>query len=342
MSEHKTGKRGSERIGADEKEPGSHARELDEKPIMHRLRLERASIAKLCWFVCGYIVLIALVGWLVHGPGGAGGFFHFSAWLFPAVIVLAFPFETVDSAAGMGFGTALTPLLLAMGYDPLAVVPTLLIVQAITGLVTASAHHEFQNVQFSIRNGPNEATKLMLLIALFGVAAVIVSIVLVYLTFKLPTPIIESYVAILVLVMGIVALAHRFLIGGGKTAFRPKRMIGFAALAGVNKGIGAGGYGPVVTLGQLYAGVYEKSAAAITSLAEAWVSIAGAITFFAITAAGVKLDLDLLPSVLAGSLLAAIGSPYLVRILPNRIISYLIPGYAVVIAAVLIAKLYLA
>lgn len=342
MLKRKTGKRASGRAGSNEREPGSSARKLDKKPIKHRLRLRRASIAKLCWFLCGYVVLIAVAGWLVDRPTGTGGFFHFSAWLFPAVVVLAFLFETVDSAAGMGFGTALTPLLLAMGHDPLTVVPTLLIAQAITGLVTASAHHEFQNVQFSIGNGLNEATKLMLLIALFGVAAVIVSIVLVYLTFKLPASIIESYVAILVLMMGIVALAHRFLAGGGRIAFRPKRMIGFAALAGINKGIGAGGYGPVVTLGQLYAGVYEKSAAAITSLAEAWVSIAGAITFFAITAAGVKLNLDLLPSVLAGSLLAAIGSPYLVRILPNRIIGYLIPGYAVVIAAVLMAKLYLA
>ena len=340
MSKRKNSKRASNRAVSAEKEPGSRARKLDKRPIKQRLRLRRASIAKLCWFLCGYVVLIALAGWLVDRPTGIDGFFHVSAWLFPTVIVLAFLFETVDSAAGMGFGTALTPLLLAMGYDPLTVVPTLLIVQAITGIVTASAHHEFQNVQFSIRNGLNEATKLMLLIALFGVAAVIVSIVLVYLTFKLPASIIESYVAVLVLVMGIAALGHRFA-ARGKPAFRPKRMIGFAALAGVNKGIGAGGYGPVVTLGQLYAGVYEKSAAAITSLAEAWVSIAGAITFFAITAAGIKLDFDLLPSVLAGSLLAAIGSPYLVRILPNRIISYLIPGYAVIIAAVLMAKLYL-
>jgi uncharacterized membrane protein YfcA len=340
MPKRNPGKRAPDRTGSAEKEPGARARKLDGRPIKHRLRLRRASIAKLCWFLCGYVVLVALAGWLVDRQTGTGTFFHFSAWLFPTVIALAFLFETVDSAAGMGFGTALTPLLLALGHDPLTVVPTLLIVQAITGLVTASAHHEFQNVQFSIRKGLNEATRLMLLIALSGVAAVIVSIVLVYLAFKLPASIIESYVAILVLVMGIVALVQR--IGPrGTPAFRPKRMIGFAVVAGINKGIGAGGYGPVVTLGQLYAGVYEKSAAAITSLAEAWVSVAGAITFFAITAAGIRLDLELLPSLLAGSLLAAIGSPYLVRILPNRIISYLIPGYAMIIAAFLLAKLYL-
>lgn len=324
---------------SDGNEPGSSARELDKQPLRKRLRLERATVAKLCWFGCGYLILIALTGWLVPYPSESAAFFRLSTWLFPTVIVLAFVFETIDSAVGMGFGTALAPLLLSMGYDALAVVPVLLITQAITGLVTAAVHHEFHNVRFSVRNGMNEATKLMLLIALFGVIAVIASILLVYLALDLPDSTIKIYVAILVLLMGIITFVQRF-VPHEKTTFRPKRMIGFAALAGFNKGIGAGGYGPVITLGQLYAGVYEKSAAAITSLAEAWVSIAGAITFFAISAVGMKLNLVLLPSVLAGSLLAAIASPYLVRILPNRILSYLIPLYAIVIAGVLLVRLF--
>jgi len=50
--------------------------------------------------------------------------------IIPIVIILAFLFETMDSFAGMGFGTGLTPLLLLMGYEPLQVVPILLISEA--------------------------------------------------------------------------------------------------------------------------------------------------------------------------------------------------------------------
>lgn len=320
-------------------ELGSRARQLDDQPIRQRLRLERGSVAKLCWFGCGYLVVIALTGWLVHNPARAAGFFHPSTWLSPTIMALAFLLETMDSAAGMGFGTALAPLLLSMGYDPLAVVPVLLIDQAITGPVTAAMHHQFQNVHFSIRGALNPAAKLTLLIALFGVVAVIASVSLVYLALDLPDSIIKLYVAVLVLLMGAVALVQRFA-PGRKTAFRPKRMIGFAILAGLNKGIGGGGYGPVVTIGQIFAGVYEKSATGITHLAEALVSIAGASTFFAISATGAEPNLALLPSVLAGSLLAAIGAPYLVRVLPNRVLGYGTPIYAVIIAMVLLAKIY--
>ena len=53
--------------------------------------------------------------------------------LIPLVIILAFIFETMDSCAGMGFGTGLTPLLFLLGYEPLQVVPILLISETITG-----------------------------------------------------------------------------------------------------------------------------------------------------------------------------------------------------------------
>jgi uncharacterized protein len=127
--------------------------------------------------------------------------------------------------------------------------------------------------------------------------------------------------------MAVAAIARH--VGKRRTEYRPKRMVAFAAWAAFNKGIGGGGYGPVLTLGQLYSGVYEKSAAAITSLAEGATSVAGIITFFALEAAGVKVDLGLLPSVLA-----AILSPYLVRVMPNRMLGYFIPAYALVLGLI--------
>ena len=317
--------------------PGEAARALDDRSIRERMQLDSKTIGKLAVFASGYVALLwVLIEYLdlsaTRSVTGIGA-------LVPAVVVLAFLFETMDSAAGMGFGTALSPLLLALGYDPLAVAPALLVSESLTGFIAGSMHNEFRNAEFSFEWPPNEATKLVSLIAGIGVTAVIGSVVLTYLALSLPDSLIKTYVAILVIVMGIIGIVRQYI---QPTAdYRPKQMIAFAALAGFNKGIGGGGYGPVVTLGELYSGVYEKSAAAITSLAEGFVSIAGIIAFLTISAVGIQLNFVLLPSLLAGSLLAGVTGPYLVRVFPNQLFKYVIPTYAFLIGLLAFAKLYL-
>lgn len=320
---------------------GSSAKKIDGTPLSERLKLDNKSSKKLGILIVSYAILILLSVYFVFNPTNITGLFDIGMWLFPIVIFLAFIFETLDSAAGMGFGTALSPLLLAMGYDPLAVVPVLLISESFTGLLSAAVHHEFENIQFSTERPINEATRLMLMIAGFGVVSVIASVILTYFAIEIAPNFIKTYVAILVLAMGAFAIFRRFFNGQSSNEYKPKRMIGYALFAGFNKGIGGGGYGPVVTLGEIHSGVYEKSAAAITSLAEGLVSIVGIVTFFGISMAGVDLHFKLLPSVLVGSVLAAIASPYIVRVLPNRIFSYVIPVYAFIVGVIVMGKLYI-
>ncbi len=249
------------------------------------------------------------------------------------VIILAFIFETLDSAAGMGFGTCMAPFLFLLGYSPLQVVPSLLISEAITGLIDAFFDHEFGNVQFSFRP-LNDPTKLTLQVAIFGCIAIFLSIFLTYIAFKSPVMIIKIYVAILVLTMGFIGLIRLKIKKKTEITLKPKLFIAFSVLAGFNKGIGGGGYGPVITMGQIYCGVYEKSATAIVSLAEALVSITGIFTFLLITIAGIELDLVLLPSIFTGGFIAAILSPYLVRIMPNLIWKIIIPIYAIIMGII--------
>ncbi|MBS3802443.1 MAG: hypothetical protein KGY65_06805 [Candidatus Thermoplasmatota archaeon] len=53
--------------------------------------------------------------------------------LYPLIILISFLLETMDSSAGMGFGTELTPLLFLLGYTSLKVVTILFLSEAITG-----------------------------------------------------------------------------------------------------------------------------------------------------------------------------------------------------------------
>jgi len=256
------------------------------------------------------------------------------------VIILAFIFETLDSAAGMGFGTGMSPLLLSMGYSAIQVVPALLISEAITGIIDGIFDHEFKNVQFSFRP-LNETTKITLSIAFFGCLATFISVFLSYYVIGFSEDLIKIYVAILVVFMGILGLLRLKLKNLKVYKYKPKMLFVFSAIAGFNKGIGGGGYGPVVTLGEIFSGVYEKSATAIVSFAEGLVSITGIIVFFSISFAGVNIDLLLVPSIFTGGFFAAILSPYLVRVLPNKIWKYLIPFYAFGIGLYLLLKIFI-
>lgn len=250
------------------------------------------------------------------------------------IIVLAFFFELMDSSAGMGFGTSMSPLLLLMGYDPLQVVPVLLVSETVTGFFAGAFHHEFENVRFSFRD-MNRATKVMLLIAGVGCIAIFFSVII---TIGLSRAAVKTYVAVLVLAMGVIGL-FRFE-KEREWSYRPKILVGFAALAGFNKGIGGGGYGPVVTMGEIFSGIYEKSAVGIVSLAEGIVSLVGVGSYFLISAVGETLDFMLLPSVFTGGFFAAILSPYMVRVLPNKAWRIIIPLYAFSIGIFLILKMY--
>lgn len=255
------------------------------------------------------------------------------------VILLAFLFEMMDSSAGMGFGTGLTPLLLFIGYEPLQVVPILLISEAVTGVTSGIFHHEFQNVRFSIKKPINKETKTMLMIAGIGCFAIFLSVILTYYSLKLPKDVIKTYVGILVLFMGIIGIIR--LKSKVRDTYKPKLLTGFAALAGFNKGIGAGGYGPVVMMGQLFSGIYEKTATAIVSLAEGFVCIVGVVAFLLISSYGVTIDYVLLPSIFTGGFLAAIFSPYMVRVLPNNTWKLVIPIYAISMGILTLSKVFL-
>jgi len=247
--------------------------------------------------------------------------------LFIFIIILAFIFESMDSMAGMGFGTALSPLLFLLGYSPLQVVPTILISETITGVIDTYFDHEFKNVRYSFRP-LNDATKIGLIIAFVGCIAIFASILLGYFAIDFPDIVIKTYVAVLVIFMGISGFIRVKLRKMEFSNANPKLLIGFSALAGFNKGIGGGGYGPVITMGQIFSGVYEKSATAIVSFSESIVSFVGILTFFLISFAGVNVDLILLPSLFSGGFLAALASPYLVRVIPNKFWKIFIPAYA--------------
>ncbi len=251
-----------------------------------------------------------------------------------AVVGLALVFEFLDSAAGMGYGTAFTPMLLLMGYEPLQIIPIIMIQQACAGLVGAYMHGEYGNVEWRFRP-LSESVKLLLIISGIGMLAVSCSITSIYGVLKLGDVWIKSYVVILLLAMGVTALFRSKKV----SVYRPRRMYFFGALAGFNKGIGGGGYGPVVTIGGLLSGIPAKTMMAITAFSEGLVCIVSIFVWFFWLNHGVVVDFVLLPSMILGSMLSVIAAPYATRVLPEVTWRTIVPIYCCVIAGIIFWKL---
>ena len=325
------------------------ARELeDQKPtISARARLTGQQVKTLLIYSCAFAVLFLIAIWLAGNPFEftqrlpsefvkAKGWMGTDNWMLVwwVILMCAF-FEYMDSAGGMGYGTALTPLMLMAGFDPRQVVPCVMITEMFTGLIAGMVHGEFDNVQWQFKP-MNETTKLVVIVAIIGMACVGFSITAAYKIFSVHKFWIKLYVAVLLVVMGVCSLLT------AKTfqTYRPKWMWLFAGIAGFNKGIGGGGYGPVVTVGGLLAGVPVKSMVAVTSLAEGATCLFAVIVWFALLTSGVVIDYLLLPSFVIGTVLAAVGAPYTTRILPEKFWKIVVPVYCCILAVYSFYKLW--
>ena len=232
------------------------------------------------------------------------------------LLLLSFVCEYVDSTLGMGYGTTLMPLLLIFGYSPLQIVPVILISELFSGLLAGFLHHREGNVDLkpktldlhiiwqsikelgyieSFAQGIPKHLKVALLLTLCSVFGTVVAV---FLAVSLPKFWVTLYIGVIVLAMGIVIL----ICFNKNFEFSWKKLIGLGLLASFNKGISGGGYGPVVTCGQIFSGVEGKSAVGITSLAEGLTCAVGIISYALISKN--PLDLSLAPLITIGAVLS--------------------------------------
>jgi uncharacterized membrane protein YfcA len=206
------------------------------------------------------------------------------------IILLAFVCEYIDSSLGMGYGTTLTPLLLLMGYQPLQIVPAVLLSELFTGLSAGFFHHKAKNVNLKIGTIAFKIAIVMAGCSVFG------TLIAVFVALKISSFVLKLYIGILVLSMGILILVTL-----NKTfRFTWKKITSLGILAAFNKGISGGGYGPLVTSGQILSGVNSKNAIGITSLAEGLTCLVGVITYLAFT--NHTIEWVLAPSLVVGAL----------------------------------------
>jgi len=124
--------------------------------------------------------------------------FELALWTGIVIVCMAFITEYMDSTLGMGYGTTLTPLLILLGFEPMQIVPSVLLSELITGLFAGFTHHSVGNVDFrpktmnvrkivkalkefgifeSFNRGIPLHLKVALLVALCSIAGIVVAII---------------------------------------------------------------------------------------------------------------------------------------------------------------------
>jgi len=241
-------------------------------------------------------------------PLGMGGGSEWST-LLPRAAILVFAMalacEYLDSSLGMGYGTTLTPLLLLAGFAPLDIVPAILLSEAVTGVAAGLLHQRDGNVNF-LRDARARRTAL-LLIALSTIGAIAAAMLAV----KVSKEVLTLFIATIIVAMGIVIL----LTAGRPFRFRPAGIVAIGAVAAFNKGLSGGGYGPLVTAGQVVSGLPPKNAVAITSVAESFTCVVGLTTYLAL---GREINWGLALPLVTGALLSVPIATLTVRRMPEK------------------------
>ena len=265
------------------------------------------------------------------------------------IIGLAFIAEYIDSGLGMGYGTLLSPLLIIWGFSPISVVPSILITQAFGGLSASIFHHKYGNASFQLRSwnpfyifqkikeygvkesfekGFSEDLKTVIFITTFGIIATIIAA---FAAIRVSTVFLNTYIGILVMLMGVVLLS------GITFRYSTPKMYLVGIVSSFNKGFSGGGFGPVVTGGQMVLGQDHKKAISCTTAAEFPICIVGFLIYLftdSISNWGLIISLGI------GAMLAGVAGPRMTRTLDKKTLLLIVSLVMIILGVITLAKTY--
>jgi hypothetical protein len=238
----------------------------------------------------------------------------------------SFALELVDSSLGMGYGTTLTAILLLFGIPPLELVPAVLVSQFLCGFSAGFFHAESGNVRLD-RGGPH--LRAILLLSSFSLVGSVAGVVA---AFSLSSTALTAAIGSIILASGALILIGRrrgFLYRGWKIG-------ALALVASFNKSLSGGGYGPIMTGGQILSGIEARAAVGITSFAEGFTCLVGTVMFLV---EGRGWNRELLLPVVAGAMLSVPISARLVRRVREAWMKQVIAWATMTMGVVILARL---
>lgn len=265
--------------------------------------------------------------------------------IFVAIVAVTFLCGYMDVSLGMGYGSTLTPLLLIAGFLPLHVVPSVLLGQLAGGMVGGLSHHKFGNIRLDFRRD-EELLKRRLrglgyiprspdakVVFVLSICGIVGAIVAVFFAINIPRIALETYIGGMILIIGLIILIRR----NREFTFSWKGLIGIGLISAFNKGASGGGYGPLVTGGQIISGRDAKSSIGSTTLAEAFICVVAFLTYLI-----VKVDIDwkLASAVCIGSVIASPLAALTTKKLHTENLKFIIGLLITVLGALTLIRTY--
>lgn len=240
------------------------------------------------------------------------------------VALAGFLATLVDGALGMGFGPTSSTILLSGGLSPGAVSTTVNLAKVVTGAAAGISHWRFGNVD----------RRLVVRLALPGAAGALVGVTILA---SVDGDVLRPILALALLVVGV-----RILFRFSRPLGRPERagaqarthaaedrgVLVAGAAGGVTNGL-IGAWGPVVTPVLLHKGVPPRYTVGSVNTAEVAVATVAAGSLLA-SLQGAGLDLGVVVAMLAGGVLAAPLSAWVIRYLPARGMGVAVAGLLLV------------
>lgn len=228
-----------------------------------------------------------------------------SAQISVIIFLMALICEYIDSSLGMGYGTTLTPLLLMIGFSPLQIVPCVLLSELLSGISAFIFHHKDGNINLS--TDKTARTTVKWLCVLSGIGAVLAATFAIH----IPKYLLTLFIGLIILSAGVISLIN----SGQIKKYKKYNIIILGTIAAFNKGLSGGGYGPLVTSGQLVSGLKPKTAVAVTSLSESVTCFIGLSAYLLL---GKEIYWPLALPLILGALLSVPAATFTVKKIPEK------------------------
>jgi len=212
------------------------------------------------------------------------------------IFLLAIVMEIIDSGLGCMYGSLLAPILIIAGYNPLIIIPSVLISQALGGFLASYQHHNVKNAEWRPKS---KDLKIASVLILLGIIAVFIGA---FIGSAISPILLKTYIGILCIAMGTLVILKK------KFKFSWKKISIIAAISAFNKSLSSGGYGPIVATGNIASGIDEKRAIGITDFAEAPICLVAFIAWLVIS--GLP-SVSLILPLCAGAGIGGLIGPYL-------------------------------
>lgn len=233
---------------------------------------------------------------------------------FPLMLLAGFLAQLVDGALGMGYGVTSATILLSVGVSPAAISGSIHTAEMFASGASGYSHYKFGNVN----------KKLFRALLIPGVIGAILGAILLTQLGEKHVGYIRPIMAAYTLFLGV-----RILLLAFRKQRLQKKFKHYGALAGAGgflDSFGGGGWGPIVTTTLITKGRSPRYVIGSVSLAEFFVTLASAFTFF--TLLGVAHWQAILALVIGGLVAAPLAAKLAGR-LPRKT-SYILLGLLVV------------